>query len=89
MARLDFYSNEMLAGAPAGSGTESLYELGLMYCTGRGGVVDLVEAHKCFNLAAMQGNADAKRMRVEISGEMTRAEISRAQRLARQWMTLH
>jgi TPR repeat protein len=89
MARLDFYSGEMLGGAPAAFATDALYELGLMYCTGRAGTLDMVEAHKWFNLAAMRGNADAKRMRLELAGELTRAEIARAQRLAREWLSRH
>ena len=35
---------------------DALFELGVTYSTGRGGTaVDLVEAHKWFNLAALQG----------------------------------
>ncbi len=89
MARLDFYSTEMLGGAPAAMASDALYELGLMYCSGRNGDYDLVEAHKWFNLAAMRGSMDAKRLRQELSQEMTRAEISRAQKLAREWLTRH
>ena len=89
MARLDFYSTEMLGGAPAAMASDALYELGLMYCSGRNGEYDLVQAHKWCNLAAMRGNADAKRLRLELSQEMTRSEISRAQKLAREWLTRH
>jgi TPR repeat protein len=89
MARLDFYSSEMLVGPPAAVTTDALYELGLMYCSGRNGDYNLVEAHKWFNLAAMRGNSDAKRLRVELAQEMTRSEISRAQKMAREWLTRH
>lgn len=90
MARLSFYSNDMIGGMPAAAAsTDALYELGLMYCTGRAGRLDIVEAHKWFNLAAMRGNADARRMRVELSSEMTRGEVARAQRLAREWLSTH
>jgi TPR repeat protein len=51
--------------------------------------IDLVEAHKWFNLAAMRGNDDAKQYRSEISREMSKIQISRAQRLAREWITKH
>ena len=35
---------------------DALFELGVTYSTGRGGTpVDLVEAHKWFNLAALSG----------------------------------
>jgi TPR repeat protein len=86
MARLDFYASGMSAGTPATMAVDALYELGLMHCTGRDGAVDLVESHKWLNLAAMRGSADAKRLRLELASEMTRAEISRAQRLAREWL---
>lgn len=89
MARLDFYASGMSAGAPAIIAADTLYDLGLMHCTGRDGVVDLVEAHKWLNLAAMRGSAAARGLRQEIAAEMTRAEISRAQRLAREWLALH
>ena len=51
--------------------------------------VDYVAAHKWFNLAAMQGNKDATRMRVEIAAEMSKTEIAAAQRAARDWLTRH
>jgi hypothetical protein len=51
--------------------------------------LDLVEAHKWFNLAAMRGNDDAKHYRFEISREMSKPQIWRAQRLAREWIATH
>jgi hypothetical protein len=60
-----------------------------MHCAGREVEVDLVSAHKWFNLAAMRGNAEAKRYRIEISREMSRHEIAEAQRLAREWLACH
>jgi TPR repeat protein len=47
----------------------------------------MVEAHKWFNIAAMRGNDDAKRYRLELARDMTRAEITQAQRLAREWLS--
>lgn len=67
----------------------ALFQLGLMHCVGRDVPLDLVSAHKWFNLAAMRGNAEAKRYRMEISGEMSRFEIAEAQRQAREWMRRH
>jgi uncharacterized protein len=46
-------------------------------------------AHKCFNLAALKGCADAIRLRREIAEMMSEAEIAAAQREARAWMTSH
>jgi hypothetical protein len=37
----------------------------------------------------MRGNADAVRLRREIAAEMTRQEITTAQRAAREWITTH
>lgn len=89
MARLDFAARDVIEAAVAGGGPDALYELGLMYCTGRDVEYDLIEAHKWFNLAALRGNDDAKRYRSELSREMTRAEIAAAQKRARQWLAIH
>ena len=59
----------------------------MTYSTGRGGTaVDLVEAHKWFNLAALQGCTRGQQCRAEISVEMTAREIAEAQRQARAWL---
>lgn len=65
---------------------DALYELGLDFALGRDVAIDLVEAHKWLNIAALKGNADAKRMRIEIAAEMARSELIEAQRLARAWL---
>ena len=64
-------------------------ELGINCTTGAAVPVDLVSAHKWFNLAAMRGNQDAVRLRREIAAEMTMAQITTAQRAAREWITTH
>ena len=89
MARLQLSSHGIRESADYGSTPDALFQLGLMYCVGREVDVDLIEAHKWFNLAAMRGNDDAKRYRLEISREMSKLDISRAQRLAREWMKMH
>jgi hypothetical protein len=66
-----------------------LFERGLYWASGRSGVVNLVAAHKWFNLAALKGRTDAMAMRREIAEQMTEAEIAAAQREARAWMTAH
>ena len=66
-----------------------LFERGLYWASGRSGVVNLVAAHKWFNLAALKGRADAISMRREVAAMMTDAEIATAQREARAWMTAH
>lgn len=64
-------------------------ELGINCTTGTAVPVDLVAAHKWFNLAAMRGSQEATRLRREIAAEMTMAEITTAQRAAREWITTH
>ena len=68
------------------TGANSPFELGLMYSTGGTVPVDYVTAHKWFNIAAMNGNTEAIRLRREIAAEMTAAEIATALRAARDWM---
>ena len=68
--------------------SDALYELGVAYSTGSGGVgVDLVEAHKWFNLAALNGSAQAQECRADIAEDMNAREIAEAQRQARAWLT--
>jgi hypothetical protein len=52
-------------------------------------VVNLVAAHKWFNLAALKGRADAIPLRREVAEMMSEVEIAMAQREARAWMTAH
>jgi TPR repeat protein len=66
---------------------EALYELGVAYSTGTHGLdVDLIEAHKWFNLAALNGSQRGQECRAEIAEEMTAREIAEAQRQARAWL---
>ncbi len=88
MARFDAQISEIFDVAPAqGASADALYELGIKYCAGREVAADLVTAHKWFNIAAMRGNDEARRYRSEISREMSRIEIAKAQKLAREWLT--
>ena len=66
-----------------------LFERGLYWASGRSGVVNLVAAHKWFNLAALKGRADAIQLRREVAAMMSEVEIAIAQREARAWMTAH
>ena len=82
----DFLLNSRLADAEAGD-VEALFELGVTYSTGHGGIdVDLIEAHKWFNLAALSGDTRSQARRADISFEMTAREIAEAQRQARSWL---
>jgi uncharacterized protein len=66
-----------------------LFDLGMLYSSGRSGLVDLVAAHKWFNLAALKGRIDAISLRREVAEMMSDVEIAMAQREARAWMTTH
>ena len=75
-----------LADAARGN-ADALYDLGIAYSTGSGGVdVDLIAAHKWFNLAALNGSEAATMCRADIADEMTAREIVEAQRQARAWL---
>lgn len=66
-----------------------LFELGLMYATGRDCDADVVAAHKWFNIAAIKGSTRAAELRSELSVTMSKQEIAQALRQAREWMTMH
>ena len=65
---------------------EELYRIGLIYSEGMDVAVDLVAAHKWFNLAATRGHREAKLCRQEMSEMMSAIDISKAQKAAREWM---
>ena len=73
----------------ANAQADILFELGMMYATGRDCEVDVVAAHKWFNIAAIKGSPRAAELRAELSASMTKLEIARALREAREWMTMH
>jgi TPR repeat protein len=78
----------------AGSGedfmsTGAMVEFALIHATGRGVPLDLVTAHKWFNIAASYGDKEAVRLRREIAADMSDAEIGSAQRAARDWLKAH
>jgi TPR repeat protein len=91
MARLDIstgLAGHMELAAQTGA-PDALFELGMLYATGRDVDADLVVAHKWFNLAAARGNASALTYRVELSREMSGDQIAEAQKLAREWLQTH
>src|ERR1700710_3052406 len=78
---------EMAEFTPAGLGAgpvtaDTMFELGMMHSSGREVPVDLVTAHKWFNIAAMKGRTDAVRLRREIAAEMSDTQIGQAQHAA-------
>jgi uncharacterized protein len=86
MKSAGFLIESRLADAARGD-TNALFDLGIAYSTGSGDVeVDLIEAHKWFNLAALNGSEEAMMCRADISDDMTAREIAEAQRQARAWL---
>jgi uncharacterized protein len=89
MARFEILDSEAAPLGEGPAGGDVLFTLGMMYSVGREVPIDLISAHKWFNLAAMKGNADAIRLRREIADQMSDAEIATAQRAARAWLSAH
>jgi uncharacterized protein len=82
----NFLIESRLADAARGD-QEAYFELGIAYSSGSGGIeVDLIQAHKWFNLAAMRGDERSQECRAEVADEMTAREIAEAQRQARAWL---
>jgi uncharacterized protein len=88
MARMDVAAQAGELRAQSGS-PDALFELGMLYATGRDVAADLVVAHKWFNLAAVRGNESALTHRVELAREMSTEQIAEAQKLAREWLQTH
>ena len=81
-----FLIESLLVDAARGD-PRAFYELGIAYSSGASGVeVDLIQAHKWFNLAALNGSERGQECRAEISEDMTAREIAEAQRQARAWL---
>lgn len=87
MARFDIPDPDH--GHFASAGTELYRQLGMRHSAGRAGTVDLVEAHKWFNIAAAQGDREAAMLRSEVAAEMSAVDIAAAQRAARAFLALH
>ena len=66
---------------------QACYDLGMVYSSGAEGVsIDLIEAHKWFNIAAVSGSHEAQQCRAEIAEDMSAREIIEAQKMARAWL---
>ena len=81
-----FLLESRLAEAARGD-SDACYDLGMVYSSGAAGIgIDLIEAHKWFNLAAVAGSEAAMACRSEIAEDMTAREIATAQKAARAWL---
>ena len=89
MARADLQTFDTPAMGPGLSPADAFFQLGLQYSLGREVAADVIDAHKWFNLAAHKGNLAAKEYRAELARDMSRAQVSEAQRRAREWLKAH
>jgi hypothetical protein len=88
MAFTDIEIAEAHEAVRASGDCENLYKLGLIYSTGQGEGMDLVQAHMWFNLAAVRGSEAAKECRRELADQMSKDEVAEAQRRAREWLSI-
>ena len=65
------------------------YNLGLMYDNGQGVTQDYVLTHMWSNIAGANGHEKARELRDLVEKTMTPAQITEAQKLAREWMEKH
>lgn len=88
MARFEMtdMNNSMISGEVR---ADILCDMGLMYATGRDCPIDMVAAHKWLNIAAIKGSERAAALRTELTGNMSKSELAKALRQAREWMTMH
>lgn len=78
---------ESRLSAAARGDANACFDLGVVYSSGAEGIaVDLVEAHKWFNIAAVSGSEPAQHCRAEIAEDMSAREIITAQKAARAWL---
>jgi hypothetical protein len=82
-------SMEMASGGAEPANADDCFGLGMVYSSGAGVAVDLVQAHKWFNIAAMRGHRQAAQLRREVAEQMSDSEIGLAQRAARDWLKAH
>ncbi|GGA50863.1 MULTISPECIES: hypothetical protein [Sphingomonas] len=81
-----FLIESRLADAARGD-ADACYDLGMVYSSGAAGMgIDLIEAHKWFNLAAVAGSEAAKDCRRDIAEDMSAREIATAQAAARAFL---
>lgn len=59
------------------------YDLGVAHISGTAAEVNLIEAHKWFNLAALAGYGPAEKCRANVAWKMSARELAEAQRRTR------
>lgn len=84
-----FLIDSRIADAARGDAA-ACFELGIAYSTGtQDCAIDMIEAHKWFNLAAMRGDQEAQQCRADVAEDMTAREVAEAQRQARAFLMMH
>jgi TPR repeat protein len=86
MTAVAMKGREEIRLVPKSASGDALFNLGVAYSTGQGAPLDLIEAHKWFNLAALKGSQLAREWRTNLAAEMSPDEIAEAQRQARAWL---
>lgn len=82
----DYESAALWAKKAADQGyPDAMYNLGYFYETGRGVAKDITLSHMWYNLASTRGEERAAGKRAELEQQMTSAQLSEAQRMARKW----
>ncbi|MEF2072538.1 sel1 repeat family protein [Consotaella aegiceratis] len=90
MARFELLDPSMAtAGGAFHPSAEILFEMGMRCASGRDSDTDLIAAHMYFNLADQLGAERAAFYRQEVAEQMSKIEIARALRAAREWRSLH
>lgn len=86
--RLETFITDCQAKAEKGV-AEAQYDLGLLYSIGNGMPRDYVTAHKWFNLAALRGMPEARDLRADLAGQMSKDDVAEALKQARAWLSTH
>jgi|TARA_R110000796_G_scaffold167629_1_gene284564 TPR repeat protein len=75
-----------LLGADANA--DEFYQAGLACAAGVGSEMDLISAHKWFNLAVSKGHEEARVQRQEMADMLSSEEVKVALSSARDWLSL-
>jgi hypothetical protein len=85
VAQDDTEARQWWEKAAAQGSASAQSDLALLYANGLGGSQDLVQAYMWYSLAAGNGNAHAPGYRDDLARQMTPAQITEAQKRAREW----
>ncbi|SKA35914.1 hypothetical protein [Consotaella salsifontis] len=90
MARFELLDPSIATtGGALAPSADVLFEMGMRCASGRDAATDLIAAHMYFNLADSLGAERAAFYRQEVAAQMSKTEIARALRAAREWHSIH